>query len=60
VGAAYLVHLGVRMLVRKDPPIAVAAVTAQGARRALMEGIAMEALNVKIALFFLALARREA
>jgi threonine/homoserine/homoserine lactone efflux protein len=54
VGAAYLVYLGVRMLMRKDPPMTVAAVTAQGARRALVEGIAVEALNVKTALFFLA------
>ena len=54
VGAAYLVYLGVRLLMRKDQPMTVEAVASQGARRALVEGIAVEALNVKTALFFLA------
>jgi threonine/homoserine/homoserine lactone efflux protein len=54
VGAAYLVYLGVRMLLRKQPDAADQTVTAQGARRALLEGIVVEALNVKTALFFLA------
>lgn len=54
VGAAYLVYLGVRMLMRKDQPMTVTTVASQGARRALVEGVAVEALNVKTALFFLA------
>lgn len=54
VGAAYLVYLGIRMLLRRDPPITVDAMASQGARRALVEGIVVEALNVKTALFFLA------
>ena len=54
VGAAYLVYLGVRMLLRKQLDDADQAVSPQGARRALMEGIVVEALNVKTALFFLA------
>ncbi|MEN9774183.1 MAG: putative threonine efflux protein [Pseudomonadota bacterium] len=54
LGAAYLVYLGVRMLMRKQADDAVESVPAQGARRALAEGIAVEALNVKTALFFLA------
>lgn len=54
LGAAYLVFLGVRMLLRKQQDDAVQTVSAQGARRALFEGIAVEALNVKTALFFLA------
>ena len=54
LGAAYLVYLGVRMLMRKEQVSAVAAVTSLGARRALLEGVAVEALNVKTALFFLA------
>ncbi len=54
LGAAYLVYLGVRMLLRKDAELAVQPVAAQGARRALLEGIVVEALNVKTALFFLA------
>ncbi|MDI9853907.1 LysE family translocator [Comamonas sp. 17RB] len=54
VGAAYLVYLGVRMLVRRSPVDALPTVQAQGARRAFREGILVEALNVKTALFFLA------
>jgi len=54
VGAAYLVYLGLRLLLRK--PLADLSVQAgaQGARRALIEGIVVEGLNVKTALFFLA------
>jgi threonine/homoserine/homoserine lactone efflux protein len=54
LGAAYLVYLGIRMLLRKEQAFAVQAVAAQGARGALFEGIVVEALNVKTALFFLA------
>ena len=54
VGAAYLVYLGIRLLLRKDQDLEVKPVAAQGARRALVEGVLVEALNVKTALFFLA------
>jgi len=54
VGAAYLVYLGVRMLVRRSPADALPVVRAQGVRRAFGEGILVEAFNVKTALFFLA------
>ena len=54
LGAAYLVYLGVRLLRRKDVAFALPGVTALGATRALREGILVEALNVKTALFFLA------
>ena len=54
VGAAYLVYLGIRLLMRKDAAFEVAPATAQGARKALLEGVVVEALNVKTALFFLA------
>jgi threonine/homoserine/homoserine lactone efflux protein len=54
LGAAYLVYLGVRLLLRREPVPEVASVAAQGARRALVEGIVVEALNVKTALFFVA------
>ena len=54
VGAAYLVYLGIRMLMRTDQPFAVEPVASKGMRRALFDGIAVEALNVKTALFFLA------
>ncbi|MBU3737733.1 MAG: LysE family translocator [Rhodoferax sp.] len=54
LGAAYLVYLGVRLFVSRDVAPVVPGVAAQGARRALREGILVEALNVKTALFFLA------
>jgi threonine/homoserine/homoserine lactone efflux protein len=54
LGAAYLVYLGIRLLLRRDTELAVRPVASQGARRALIEGILVEALNVKTALFFLA------
>ena len=54
VGAAYLIYLGIRLLMKKGQAEPGAPVTAQGARRALLEGIVVEALNVKTALFFLA------
>jgi threonine/homoserine/homoserine lactone efflux protein len=54
LGAAYLVYLGIRMLMRTQQNAAVQATSAQGPRRALIEGILVEALNIKTALFFLA------
>jgi threonine/homoserine/homoserine lactone efflux protein len=54
IGTAYLLYLGIRMLMRKEQPAFVKATSIQGARRALFEGIMVEALNVKTALFFLA------
>jgi threonine/homoserine/homoserine lactone efflux protein len=54
LGVAYLVYLGVRMLSREEQARAAEAVAPRGARRALFEGIAVEALNIKTALFFLA------
>lgn len=54
LGAAYLVYLGVRLLLRREAALVLPGVTAQGAARALREGILVEALNVKTALFFLA------
>lgn len=53
IGAAYLVYLGIRLLLSKARPTEVQA-KSTGARRALLEGILVEALNVKTALFFLA------
>ena len=54
IGAAYLVYLGLRLLMQKHPSQPVDSVHAQGVRRAFVEGIVVEALNVKTALFFLA------
>lgn len=53
VGAAYLLYLGIRLLLAKAPT-AVSAVARGSARKALLEGVLVEALNVKTALFFLA------
>ena len=53
LGAAYLIYLGVRLFLSKAP-VANVVVRSNGARRALIEGIVVEALNVKTALFFLA------
>lgn len=53
-GAVYLVYLGVRLLLQKDRDIQSVSVVAQGPRRALLEGVVVEVLNVKTALFFLA------
>lgn len=57
VGAAVLVLLGLRLLLRRAKAGAVAPVApvvARGARRAFLEGVVVESLNVKTALFFLA------
>jgi threonine/homoserine/homoserine lactone efflux protein len=54
LGAAYLVYLGIRLLLRKEQTFSLVPVASQGARRALFEGVVVEALNVKTALFFLA------
>ncbi len=54
LGAAYLVYLGLRLLRAPTPLGPVGPVPARGPRRALREGIVVEALNVKTAMFFLA------
>ncbi|RWA50613.1 RhtB family transporter [Cupriavidus sp. UYMSc13B] len=54
LGAAYLVYLGIRMLMRRQAPVTLETMPSKGARRALVEGIMVEVLNVKTALFFLA------
>lgn len=54
VAAAYLIYLGVRLLFREGEAGGVAPVASHGARRAFREGVLVEALNVKTALFFLA------
>jgi threonine/homoserine/homoserine lactone efflux protein len=53
-GALYLVYLGVRLLLQKEHDLPALNVSPQGPRRALLEGVAVEVLNVKTALFFLA------
>ncbi|MEN9771199.1 MAG: LysE type translocator [Pseudomonadota bacterium] len=54
LGAAYLVYLGLVLLLRKAKPPAGGPLPAQGSRRALIEGVVVEALNIKTALFFVA------
>lgn len=54
VGAAYLFYLGCRMLFSNTAAQTIGEVSPQGTSRAFFEGIAVEALNVKTALFFLA------
>ena len=54
VGAAYLIFLGLRLLLAKSLAAQAAAVSARGARKAVRDGALVEALNVKTALFFLA------
>ncbi len=54
IGAAYLVYLGLKILLSKEHQIETSYVPSQGSRRALIEGIVVETLNVKTAIFFLA------
>ena len=54
LGAAYLVYLGIRLLARGQGVDAAAPAAPLGIRRALLEGLVVEVLNVKTALFFLA------
>lgn len=54
VGAAYLIYLGIKTLLSRDELPEVAAVTVTGVQRAFRQGIVVELLNPKTALFFLA------
>jgi threonine/homoserine/homoserine lactone efflux protein len=54
LGAAYLVYLGVRTLLARAERPAVTVLRSRGAWRAFGEGVVVEALNVKTAIFFLA------
>lgn len=54
VGAMYLIFLGVRSILTARRVSGIPSIQPHGARRAFIEGIFTEALNVKTALFFLA------
>jgi threonine/homoserine/homoserine lactone efflux protein len=54
LGAAYLIFLGIRMLLKEKQTISAQVSQPRGVQRALMEGVIVEALNIKTALFFLA------
>jgi threonine/homoserine/homoserine lactone efflux protein len=54
LGAAYLIYLGIKTLVSHSTSSAVPTVKRMGTRKALRDGIVVEALNIKTAMFFLA------
>lgn len=54
LGAAYLVYLGVRALMKKTAGDEVEPVSRQSLRRGFVDGVVVSALNPKIAVFFLA------
>ena len=54
LGAAYLVYLGVRTLVSRGASEAVVARTSRSLRRVFAQGVVVQVLNPKVALFFLA------
>ncbi len=54
LGAAYLVYLGVRRLLGKDDVVATAGTTSRSMRRVFTQGIWVNILNPKTALFFFA------
>lgn len=54
LGAAYLIYMGVRLLLTKANASAQPEVRATGTWRALRDGALVEAMNVKTAIFFLA------
>src|SRR5690606_18578489 len=54
IGVAYLVYLGIRILMLAGRSFTVDAVTTKWESRALLDGFTVEALNVNTSLFFLA------
>ena len=55
LGAAYLLYLGIRTLLQRDPGAApVPHLRARGLRRVFLEGLVVNVFNPKVALFFLA------
>lgn len=54
LGAAYLIYLGIKTLLSKEVLPDADSVEVTGSRRAFLQGIAVEVLNPKTALFFLA------
>lgn len=54
VGAAYLIYLGIRVLIHKDTADPVGRPPAQPLSRVFREGVVVAVLNPKTALFFLA------
>ena len=54
LGAAYLIFLGIKTIISEDVVIEAGSSSVVGYRRAFFQGIAVEILNPKTALFFLA------
>jgi threonine/homoserine/homoserine lactone efflux protein len=54
LGAAYLIYLGIAALVSRSKSADLPTLQRLGAAKALRDGIVVEALNVKTAMFFLA------
>ena len=54
VGAAYLVYVGIRKLLEKDEPVEVVERPPRSGRRVFGQGVVVNVLNPKTALFFLA------
>ena len=55
LGAAYLLYLGIKILTAKrQGPTGVPTLVRSGPRKAFVDGIVVEALNVKTAMFFIA------
>jgi threonine/homoserine/homoserine lactone efflux protein len=54
LGAAYLIYLGMRMLASREQSTQLTPLQRAGMRIALGDGMIVEALNVKTAMFFLA------
>ena len=54
VGAAYLVYVGIRKLLGRDEPFETSERTPRSARRVFGQGVVVNVLNPKTALFFLA------
>lgn len=54
LGAAYLIYLGVKILASRASSTELPTLQRAGARKALRDGIIVEVLNVKTAMFFLA------
>jgi threonine/homoserine/homoserine lactone efflux protein len=54
VGAAYLVYVGIRKWLEKDEPVELPTRPPRSGRRVFMQGVVVNVLNPKTALFFLA------
>jgi threonine/homoserine/homoserine lactone efflux protein len=54
LGAAYLIFLGIRRLLSRDPATEAVAVQSQGLRRVYSQAVIVAVLNPKTALFFFA------